>query len=1786
MTTLSGEELARQILQGDGRVPRSASSRTALAQALPQVAEALRSQGQWPFADAERGLHVVWGALEDDELTKKELGTPLLAASCLEAAECLSVALHPKVNRTRAPYSFEREVDFGSFRAKLARPRVVIPLLNDVPSRVFHAQAGAAPSTQDPTVLATAALVRRFLGVEHPCWSFERPAPGSSKMAALFLRALLEQWPQAIQRLTHDPWTAHGEVPCFGATGALDSEGLAVAVDGLEDKVRRFFGRFPKGRLLVPASQWREAWSLHERLFPAEKHAPRSDLVTRWWRIQPFQGVLDLMIRLGVETPAATQTLLVGRLREASRQVTCWNGTTRQISETLALPLIPVQPGLAPGPGQELEEEDLLRETRHRWLMGERHPALIEGGPGSGKTLVTRRLYAHLLNETPFLGAAVRVDARNLVRRGLSLGWALHDAHPASLSLEMCHQLVELARQPALRGGVWLIVDGLDEVTASERHHVRDLIAQWQGPTLLGARPLPNEPPGVPHVRVAPLPGSLQEALFKMEGKPGHWAALRDRDDFSFQAPLQHGGDRRRRMISDFCSSPLGVSLLSILPEEALGSDLDVPSVLRKSILVLLERAEETGRISRSVRRRVGAPSGLQVLGAAAWSMLRRGATLLNPDDLHHLDTSTDRALVDAIHDVLENSDLIQRVGPDQYQFSHKSLAELCAALHLVGDPNALSQLLPSIGEPGVDAVTFHYGALLKDPTRRTQLVQGLLDNRPRAFSSLALATRLLLANGPSSVTAEVAVEVVVRRLRFQSYQPLSAWNSALPGGLGDPRELWLMLERWAEPLRAHWDTLLDACVPAVGKYLRGAPLALQETSKGYSIRSGEDSALYAAISLAHELASRVKPSLPLAVLVRIGGQDLRERPPGPWALDLEPLFDGTDDAQAVYADRAASIWVQKVPPSRHLERLDVLSRCSLDAVAPVLTTVLAQDNQNLKKEALLRVAINHLEKGHYDEESWVVTLSFARRLRNVTSGQLLRQWDLLWASGLMGDDSHRSERLEPLYAEFFDDACGPARWRALLALGSIRKRLDLGLLRKALRDSFRAVRFEALSQLRRQGEKLQPLEVIVSLTSLDASERCLALAALDAVNRASVEWILSVLGPEEEVASATSRQAPDGAPPWTAPETPWEDSVRRQGHEARFELMRALRTRLEQEDDLRSVFELLEGPYASQAETLLGSGSLPDASARAILATGTQRQRRFVVRHTYDASLLAAYVNDADSEVRTQAQVKSEQAAEHRRFLTDYQGDRERELREEEARGSRYRRPVLPVETLASYDSFETLWKAIPRHSLPLQMEAQIAVDREERARRADPEAEGWGRPHHEATEERQRKPVLSRLRELYTPSNQHLLLSGLDDEALAPFSIALLQGHLLVEELFQRIPQGLRQADQSARVLRGTPHAPAAARLLCQAMLDGRLKPDTTPEVKDEASGHAFDAEQFRFDHGWSNCLMRLDGFAAFLPLLSPSSPEKTQTYAIDTLYRHWHDWERNPPRRPELIEWARAMQDNKNEALQALALRLLALIGEPSDALPWRVELIECKRSESVLAGAVCLVSERLRDEADLPVFRALLSHDFIVASEAVVALARVGGPLVCKELIDLLESPPPSLLLPSGSGLRRFPRGAAWVEACVEAILRFGNAAQAKQAARLLRADTQIWRVAMRHFRLPEHILFAVGNLSSKDPTAEDDNGYDEAEQVLLRMIQQAGEELARRVMLEASLWGDDFRRCFEFHMPAVREEDLPLLLCHLRDHPADPLALSWLSQLPGGEGRLDALWRETAIPWWR
>ncbi|HEX5749493.1 MAG TPA: hypothetical protein VFZ09_24910 [Archangium sp.] len=1755
--------LALAVLRGERPPPAFKPGRIALARELPRLIEEFQcSADTEDRAVAARGLEALWKSLEPDELASPFFGTQHLALGCWEAASLLGVQLPSARGTEENPLSTTRLYTEWPF---LLRPLVHAPLLNEEPARVFHVCGSSmALLPEDDAIRDTRGLVQRLLDVGSPRWALERRAPGRSKMAALFLRAVLEQWPEKIKNLGagsgSGPWM---ERTCFGVTGELDEQGLVLPVDGIQEKVRGFFQRFPEGRLFVPAAQWREAREAADALDARHDPDPWWTRRKRRWRLQPLRSALDLLLRLGISTDSSPETRLFEKLHESSQRVTFWNGMSLDARKTVAPRYVRA------GPPDEsrtepMRDEELLEDFHEASLLGHSRLAFIEGGPGSGKSIALQRLAAMLPAFYLPLGPAIGVSARTLVRYDLDIARALAYSR-RSLNHQECQELVTLARSRLLSGGVWLLLDGLDEVNPDERTRLRRLVDEWPGPAIIGARPLPNEEPGPHHLRLLPLEPEQRESLFQLLGRPGHWQVLTEGRQEVRGIP-----DRRKEMLADLCATPLGLSLLAMLPEEELGPSLNVQRVLQNGLYSLLERAQKAGRFSEKVLRYVSR-QGLPVLGAAAWAMIQRGGSALEPADLECM--RGDLELVDAVHEVLDNCDLVQRVAPLTYQFSHKSFAELCAALHLKSQRESERELLVSLGDPGVEAVAFHFGALV-EPRRLGPLLHALANNECRPMSSLALATRLLLANGLERAGIDAAMEILVRRLRLASRLAMGPGDiSRLPGGLHENTELWRALELWAEALRPHAARLIAACPPAVARFLEGQhPPLSAPPPPGPSVQEENP---HAACDFAERLALALgmERGLSPRVLVRFrqGRELLEARTPGPWIEQLEELFDMPEDVgRTAPAVTAATVWAHRATPERRLKRLDVLSVFPLDAVQPVVDTVSERGTQHQRREALIRAALKDLEHDADTGQREGVDGRMLRRYTRMSRVKLLRRWKLLWDLGLLGQRGFsRAQGLSRLYATFLDDEYGPARWRALTAL-SFFDQASYAEYEARLRDGFPAVRVEALERLKLLlafAHGLDAAHLTAPLRSQDDRERWMAYSILASHRQVPLEELLAAL-PERAPLPTPRRRVRHGLGPV------WVDAMRE--HEARGQaelFFHVFKAAQDNEGAWPALF-----PHAGTSDgplrgVLHSNGIDATKFIQAMLKDGSPSQRRVAAQALRRSPrLLVPYADDPDPEIATWARnaagwLRYDEEQRARKTAQD-EVARQAELE----RQARKARPVLDSERLIGFTSFEQLWNALPDHELPFH---RIKGGRPPRRFSESERESDLNRLTHYWYH-----PVTQRLFQLYEPRHQSLLLAGLRTD-LRDFAAPLLREHLPVPGL---VPLALdwcegAASDFATYILAETPQGEEVARQLRAELLSGRLDALFEGTVQRRALRVA----PGRIHQAPTSRLMLLDGLRGVLPILEPGTAEWLRSEALHLIHSNREQLETSARMQPEVLQWARDHAFVEETPVRTIALEVLSLAGAPEDAARWRPLLSQEGLPEQSLTAAIRIVS-RFPAGSDLDLFRNLLSHSSQVGSEAAQALAKAANGNRVEELVRLLETPPPSLADADAAT-------APWREAIAEAVLRCGDGGQAKRVAKQLSREASLQRLAERSLHLPEHLLFLAAGQTP--PKSTDPNTARDAPKHLREALGRVDEEAARRVLIEAAFWElpgisrfeHPFRFCAADLLDHVEERNVDLLVEALRKRPDDALALRWISGTAQGEETLAAVWSEQGFSWW-
>lgn len=146
----------------------------------------------------------------------------------------------------------------------------------------------------------------------------------------------------------------------------------------------------------------------------------------------------------------------------------------------------------------------------------------------------------------------------------------------------------------------------------------------------------------------------------------------------------------------------------------------------------------------------------------------------------------------------------------------------------------------------------------------------------------------------------------------------------------------------------------------------------------------------------------------------------------------------------------------------------------------------------------------------------------------------------------------------------------------------------------------------------------------------------------------------------------------------------------------------------------------------------------------------------------------------------------------------------------------------------------------------------------------------------------------------------------------------------------------------------------------------------------------------------------------------------------------------------------------------------------------------------------------------------------------------------------------------------------------------------------EAINYLLASAGCAEVARRFGRLPEHALLELPDESLRllvakpEPWLEPDPG-DAPGAVVDRVISRgADKEEVRIAFVRAALWGTEYWTAADAAIARLggrRSSDVAVLLEVLRDQPASPSALAYLSELGLGEREVCEIWSGRGVPWW-
>ncbi len=1254
-----------------GQLPWKTRELRALGQALPRAAE------QW-FAlqapEAEALAHALrerlWTAAQANKAWELATGWPTLIAGCIAATEVLGIA-NPDSDRIHYQSPIRTELE------AVRQPAVYVLVQGGEPTRVLWADRGAGEpqpiASQSPQAQSCATLAQTLLRHPgHPVWRLREPVGGDSQMAGLLLRLIVDL---AL------PKSLHGD--SIGITGTLDPDGNLLPVEGVTDKVNRFISKFHSGPCFVPASNWAELQELRPRAFGDSFKIHQGVMQpsgrlseTVWQRLYPVHSITELLVRFGIVLEHIPATRLFRDIRAQASYVTDWRGIKKRADEIIPLQL----QDLDHKPDRNDPLTDLLSRlspidmaTRFCTPIGgltndgDTRGAALSGRPGAGKSMVMRRLLFDLnVGGWQLDGPAILTNAR---RMRVGETWAHALARQLRPQKWDADQIAEILTGPGMRGGIWLLLDGLDELPLRQRRSVLGALREWPGRFVLAARKLRQTErfAGILRLGIKDLTAEAQKKLLELEQRKDIQDALdairkpdwsvgheRRKDAVSWRVREPDPLPPAQQMLTELAMTPLGISLLATTTQPGQLLPEGRAQLLRQGIGHLIEWAESDQRISEE-ERLIFEGAGVGLIGAAAWSMLRDGRAVLTSEDLRwartqlHLPPEEYRS----VSRVLSASGFVQPIGSGHYEFSHKSFAEYCSAVFLLAQPLLHDDLLSRIGEPGVDEIVLHLCVLSRD---LTPWLRRLMTTGDRPLSALSLAIRALAECQVDAVAAEDLSSVLGLRLRLLSWFP----GQDLPGDLGRPGSVWEVLGRFSSSLRTRVDSLISACHPEVKRWLEDPP-AFQIQRGDYSLKSdyyqepdwrhGDKDNWKLHREIAEQIYLALRPPVPLRSVLRFrnGKEILVARGQGDWFIELEPFLDSPEP---YLREVAEDVWLKAAPLSRRIELLS----CLHDYIhgwhperfkkrrEEIIGAVLEGGTPLQQQEALARAAISIVRFGGNSEDSQ--SLMDARLwsqedapigLAPIRAEVWLKNWDWGWRSGLLGNED--GSALEELYERFLRDENEAARWRALVAIRNLcsgrltqshrlnkrnvtandeeklalrARQRRVAEARTMLADSDRAVRIEALQFLLDQGEHLSAPELTPFCLSINPQERWVGLAAANKQGQQlQLEYLVELLVEEE----TNTQQSTPYAERHTPACTPSKLAIERHGKGARDKLLDWARGLYRSKENRQYLYEQLDSRRLGVvARALLTEGysdrQVPLSELAALLSGDRPEQR------------------------------------------------------------------------------------------------------------------------------------------------------------------------------------------------------------------------------------------------------------------------------------------------------------------------------------------------------------------------------------------------------------------------------------------------------------------------------------------------------------------------------------------------------------------------------------------------
>lgn len=447
------------------------------------------------------------------------------------------------------------------------------------------------------------------------------------------------------------------------ATGAVRSDGILEGVDGLGAK--RAAAREAGAALMLscaPATRDRE--QLVAALNGGEPE-----------RYFSLRGAPDDASWIAAGSLVELRHKLARLTNPEGSVAEGWNGRALRRADILPLP---VQTAAGSGPRVESCAGDALFDSLRSTFAGQLPGVLVEGGPGSGKSIWSAELVVRF-DSAPLslLGTAIRVDARALAADLLVEDRLSVLSRLTGASLELLGALETTKR-------LLVVVDGLDEL------HTDDLVrtARFLRDTPFIATSRPSE-----RVRAA-LSTTVRLDLGGLEAD-GAVEILRRRGREDLAGKLfsrQLGGRRRgpeRPELQALCYSPFQLTLLAdVLTEQEDPRLMNSAELYGRAWTRLVDAAVHDRRLGRDqadlLRRRVDTLVGELALAAlkSAEGKVTRPMLQVHLEEMGF----AGREALD-VERALEWGYLLAP-GGDDWEFAHRTIAEWAvssAILHRAG---------------------------------------------------------------------------------------------------------------------------------------------------------------------------------------------------------------------------------------------------------------------------------------------------------------------------------------------------------------------------------------------------------------------------------------------------------------------------------------------------------------------------------------------------------------------------------------------------------------------------------------------------------------------------------------------------------------------------------------------------------------------------------------------------------------------------------------------------------------------------------------------------------------------------------------------------------------------------------------------------------------------------------------------------------------------------------------------------------------------------------------------